>query len=411
MHEGVIQAVIGAMLLVPVLLGYWVLRYVQRRNQRALLQAPRVWQPATLQRWAERGWLELETASALPAELSPAVLFYEWAAVDPDIAASWRFREPVRVETPLEALARDAWNSLPAAERERSLERLREGVRRASSWWGGAEHGWNGRPFTVLDSSVTRKQSGLPLLALDDLSAAPLASPLCIDVAAADGPELVLALAALRRQQGRFMHPLAPRNDGSGSLLRGLSTQVATDVGRRVGGGLGAVLGPIGSMVGQYLGEMAGRHGARMLADQAVPEPLAAALKETEAALVRLGELARSDDFARAAAQPGERILELGKRLEFARAVRSRGLRERVWPSTGLVLLEETLRVALGQMESFRAAGEFFVKSARASPEAVAGGMILQNPWLVRLVPGAVERLNGARAALNQAALSIRGLR
>jgi hypothetical protein len=34
--------------------------------------------------------------------------------------------------------------------------------------------------------------------------------------------------------------------------------------------------------------------------------------------------------------------------------------------------------------------------------------MILQNPWLVRKLPGAVEKLNAARLALNAAATLIR---
>ena len=411
MHDSTVQWMIAGLLLIPLLLAYWIARYVQRRKLAELLRAPRMWQPHTLQRWVDRGWLQPETASALPGEFSPAALCYEWALADPDAARAWRINEPLRPETPLEALVQDLWNNLPPSQREESRERLAQSVARASSWWGGAERGWNGRPYTLLESAVSRKQAGLPLLPLDDLTAAPLASPLRPDVDEADGPELVLLLAALRRQRGRFMHPLAPKADGAGSLMRNLSTQVATDVGRRVGAGLGAVLGPIGSMVGQYLGEMAGRHGAKMLTEQAIPEPLASALKETEAALVRLGQLTRSDDFTRAASQPADTILEVGKHLEHARAQRSGSLRERIWSTPGLALVEETVRETLAELERYRAAADFFTLTARKAPEAVAGGMLLQNPWLVRGIPGAVERLNGARSALNQAAVSLQRMR
>jgi len=90
---------------------------------------------------------------------------------------------------------------------------------------------------------------------------------------------------------------------------------------------------------------------------------------------------------------------------------RSRRLRERVWPTRGLGAVEEVLRVALSQLHDYRAAGDRFVATARAAADAVAGGMILQNPWLVRDLPGAVERLNAARQALNRAAGVIRRCR
>ena len=393
----------------PFVLLYWIARYVSRRKQAALFRGPRPWQLPTLQRWVEEGWLDPQAVQALPAELSPAALFYEWAAADPEAARCWRFREPVLPETPLEAIVADAWDNLPAELRARSRERLGAAVQTASQWWGGVEQGWNGRPFALLAASVGKKQAELPLLPMDDLTAAPLPLPISGEMAAeGDGPELVLALAALRRAQGLFSHPLAPRQDQAGSMIQGLSTKVATDVGRKVGAGIGAVLGPIGSMIGQYLGGMAGELGGKAISTQMLPEAVQGALKETEAALVRLGELAGTDAFAKAAGTPAEAILEIGKRVEVARQDRSRGLRERLWPTPGLALVEEVLRFTLGELEAHRAAAIHFTATARKAPEAVAGGMILQNPWLVGRISGGPERLSAARQALNRAAGVIR---
>ena len=63
----------------------------------------------------------------------------------------------------------------------------------------------------------------------------------------------------------------------------------------------------------------------------------------------------------------------------------------------------------LAELHDYRSAAEFFIVAARKAPEPVAGGMVLQNPWLVRSIPGAVEKLNTARATLNRAAGEIRG--
>jgi hypothetical protein len=246
---------------------------------------------------------------------------------------------------------------------------------------------------------------------MDDLTAAPLSGPLkgLALAEAAEGVDLVLALAALRQTRPRFMHPLAPRSNPAGSLIEGMSTQVASDLGRRLGAGLGAVLGPIGSLVGQHVGGMVGAMGGKALVQQSLPERITEALKETEAALSRLGKIAETDDFARAARQPADVILELGKQLELVREARSRRFRERIWPTSGLRALEVVLYVALAEMKGYRTAAELFITTARKAPEPVAGGMVLQNPWLVRSIPGSVEKLNAARATLNRAAVAIRG--
>lgn len=396
----------------PFILLYWIARWAARRKQAALFRGLRPWQLPTLQHWAEQGWLDPQAVHALPAELTPATVFYEWAVVDPEAALHWRFRDPVLPETPLEALVADAWEGLPEAVRATSRERLGAAVQTASQWWGGVERGWNGRPLALLAQDVGKKQSALPLLPQDDLTAAPLPLPIRPVMAAeAQGPELVLALAGLRRAQGLFMHPLAPQQDQAGSLISGLSTKVASDVGRRVGAGIGAVLGPIGSMIGQYLGEMAGQMGGKAISTQMLPEPVQNALKETETALAGLGELAMTDQFRKAAATPAEAVLEVGKRVEVARETRSRRLRERIWPTLGLALVEEVLRFTLAELQGYRAAAEHFSATARKAAPPVAGGMILQNPWLVGKISGGPERLNAARQALNRAAGTIRRAR
>jgi hypothetical protein len=71
--------------------------------------------------------------------------------------------------------------------------------------------------------------------------------------------------------------------------------------------------------------------------------------------------------------------------------------------------VQVTLRVTLAELHDYRTAADFFIATARKAPEPVAGGMVLQNPWMVRSIPGAVEKLNAARATLNRAAGAIRG--
>lgn len=411
MSELSIQLVVAAATVLPLFSAYGIGRLVSRRKFARALRAPRPWQLPTLQGWIEQGWLDAELVRALPQELTAATVLYEWARVDPGVTRFWRFREPVKPETPFEALVRDLWRNLSVAEQERAREVLATAVIQAVDWWGGAERGWNGRPLSLLSSSVTKKQKDLPLVLMEDLTAAPLAGPIK-GVAMADraeGVDLVLALTALRQTRPRFMHPLAPRSNPAGSLIEGMSTQVASDLGRRLGAGLGAVLGPIGSLVGQHVGGMVGAMGGKALVQQSLPERITSALKETETALAHLGKIAETDDFARAARQPADVILELGKQLELARETRSRRLRERIWPTSGLRALEVLLYVTLAELKGYRTAAELFITTARKAPEPVAGGMVLQNPWLVRSVPGAVDKLNAARATLNRAAVAIRG--
>jgi hypothetical protein len=398
-----------ALTLLPFIALYWVWRFVARRKQAALFRSPRPWQVPTLERWAAEGWLDPHKLPALPAEFPPVVVFYEWAWADPESALHWKFREPVTPETPVEALVADAWSNLPDAVQAAARERLGAALQTACEWWGGAERGWNGRPLALLAEQVGKKQAGLPLLPMEDLSAAPAPGAIAPAMAVeAEGPDLILALAAARRAQALFMHPLAPKLDGTGSMLQGLSSKVATDVGRRVGGSIGSVLGPIGSMIGQYLGGMAGQLGGKAVANQMLPEPVQNALKETETALAGLGELAMGETFARAAAAPADAVLEQGQRLEVCREERSRRFRERLWPTLGLALVEEALRLTLSELQGYRAAAMYFVATARKAPDAVAGGMILQNPWLAARLPKGPERMTAVRQALNRAAGVIR---
>jgi hypothetical protein len=395
----------GAALLLLLLYGFG--RWRARRRQRAALRMPRRLRKDTLAEWTARGWLQ-PAAEGLPAGLSPAEVFLEWAWTDPDAAAHWRLGKASPAGASVETLVREAWSRLPEGAKPASNQRLRAAVEEAGTWWGGAPKGWNRRPLVVQAGAVGKKQQGLPLLPVEDLTGAPEPFPVATrELAEAEGPDLVLLLAVLRHASPSYTHPLAPGKGGN-SLIAGLAPQVATDIGRRVGGGLGAALGPIGSMVGQYLGEMAGSLGGKALAEQSVPAELAGPLKETEAALERLGELAGTEAFPRAAKEPEERIVELGGRLEGARERRARGLRERLWPTPGFSLVEVVMQAAMEDLRGYRAAAEHFAATARKGPPAVAGGMLLQNPWLVRSLPEGVERLNAARGALNRAALALK---
>jgi hypothetical protein len=407
-----VVALIAALTALPFILVYWIWRYVARRRQAALFRTPRPWQVPTLERWAAEGWLDPSKLPALPPELVPAMVFYEWAWADPEVTVHWRFREAILLETPIEVLIADAWTNLPEANRAASRERLGAALQTATEWWGGAERGWNGRPLAMLGENIGKKQTGLPLLPMEDLTAAPSPGPIRPEMAGdADGPDLILALAAARRSQGLFVHPLAPKLDGTGSMIQGLSTQVASDVGRRVGAGIGSVLGPIGAMIGQHLGGMVGQLGGKAVASQMLPEPVQNALKETETTLASLGELAMSDTFAKAVKAPADAVLEQGQRLEIARSDRSRRFRERVWPTIGLALIEESLRFALAELQGYRAAATHFTAVARKAPDAVAGGMILQNPWLAARIGKGPERMTAVRQCLNRAAGVIRRAR
>ncbi len=387
------------------LASYGFARRRARLRRGAILRRAKPWQEPTLRRWVESQWLPAELLDLLPEGTSTVELFDGWARIDPATAAKWRFRSPLDARAPLEMTVAEVWNGLDPAAQSGAIDRLREALLESSSWWGGAERGWNGRPLVVLRGSLGKSERSLPLIEADDLTGAPLPSPFATErvLSEAAGPDLVVILAASARVKPRFSHPLAPRQERGGSLVAGLSSRVASDVGRRVGAGLGAALGPIGSLVGQYLGEIAGRMGGEALARQAVPDNLGAALARTEEALADLGKLAETDDFARAAQGPVDQLAEHGKRLDALRQDR-RTLLDRIWPSSTATVMDDLCAHAEQQIAAHQAGAEAFVRIARKGPAAVTGGLILQNPWLVRRLPGGVERLNAARQALNGAA-------
>lgn len=397
----------------PLVAFYWLARYYTRRRQAKLLRQGRPWQLPTIQNWVMRGWLDPESTGLLPAELLPAKLFWDWASVDPDAALHWRIREKLMEATPAELLVREAWDSIPQAQRAESRRALAAAVAQAARPYGGSEQGWAHRPFVVLSSDLPRRaREPLPMEGADDMTAAEIGAPVHGEkmAAEADGPDLVLALYAIRASKLRYTHPLAPRQGGAYSMISGVSTRLGGDVGRRVGGGIGAALGPIGSMIGQYLGGVAGEMGGRALAKSSLPSAATEALRQTEDALASLGSLTARDDLLHAAELPSETVVLEGQKLEPVRERRSRSMREGFWPSTGLVIVEEALRIALIELRTYREAAAQFVLIARKAPAAVAGGMILQNPWLVHRLPGGAERLNQARAALNRAATALRRL-
>lgn len=415
MNELPLQVLVGALALTPLPLTYWLWKYLGRRRLARAWRAVRPLQPGTIARWEALGVLRPELRDALPGLLSAPQVFLEWAAVDPEAARWWHFREFPREECPLEALVAAAWEAQPEARRPAAEAALRDAVKEAAAWWGGAERGWNRRPLAVPPSLLPRPgrrgaETGRLLLPLDDLTAAPLPGVLAVEplLTAGSGPELVLALALLRRQAPRYTHPLAPGAGSTASLVSGIGEQVGTDVGRRVGASLGAALGPLGSMVGRYVGELAGRAGARRLAEEVLPEPLATALRETETALAALGALVADEAFARAVKAPEEEVLRVGRTLELIREARARRITERLWPGAGQALLEEVLREALAELHACRTVAAVLLKGARSSPPVVAGGILLQNPWLVRPLPAGPRRLTAARTALNRAAMLLR---
>lgn len=387
-------------------------RWVVRRRFRRIWRVARPWQPATLTRWAERGWLPPEDLERLPVELSPSGVFLEWAWSDPEGAAGIRLREPLRPDTPFEAVLLDAWQSLPAPERESSLTRLREALREGRTWWGGAEKGWNRRPIALPTGELTQREHTLPCLEMTDLTAAPDSAPLdCRRMAdEAEGPDLVLALTVIRHQRPRFSHPLAANTGATHSLVQGLSSRIGADVGRRIGGSLGAALGPIGTMVGQYVGEMAGTLGAKTLTRQSLPGEVESVLKGVELRLHELGSLRESPGYERACDEPAQAILRAGQGLDLLRDARKRRLRERFWPTTGLLVLEEAMWALLAELKIYRTAGQVLLRVSRKVHAVVAGGILVQNPWLVRTLPDGPERLSQARRALNQANSTLRSL-
>lgn len=411
MTDELLPILVGALTATPLILSYWVGRFIVRKRVGRALREPRILSQDLFARWTAAGWLVKDGSGSLATEFSPAAALMEWLRVDPDVAEFWVTRVRVAKTTHTYELIADLWKNLPPARAEQSAALLRDEVARASTWWGGAELGWNGRAYAVSGSAAKKRaKNPIPLTPMEDLTAAP--KPLPVDagriVEEAPGADLLLLLTALRRAECEFVHPLAPKGGAAESLIAGLSTQVGTDVGRKIGAGLGAALGPIGSMVGQYLGGIAGSMGGKALVQQAMPERLAARLKETEDALSRLGELTATPQFLEATRAPERAILTLGQAVEARRLKRSRRFRERIWPTPALAACEEVMWTALGELRAFRSARDQFVQIAQKSPGPVAGGMLLQNPWLVGSLPEGPERLNGARAALNQAARALK---
>ena len=393
--------------------GAFVFRGKRRSTFRKLVRAPRPWQEITLREWVERGWLNPELLDTLPATLSTAQVFYHWAWADEGALRCWRLREPLQEDLPFEASVRDAWSNLPPEVQSNSRAVLSEAVKTAGEWWGGVNKGWNGRPLALLAKDLPRrhrKLPPLPLLPLDDLTAAPLPSAFNLPRVGdqAEGPDLVLILAALKGMTPRFRHPLAPSATSNASLIAGLGTQVGTDVGGRIGAGLGAALGPIGALVGRHIGSAVGKLGGKALADQTLPDEVSSALKETERALGRLGKLTREQDMERAVNLVEKGILRHGQLTEAARQDRARRPAEWFVRSQAQGLLEEVIRLAADELRVHRDAAVHFALVARKAPEPVAGGMILQNPWLVLALPEGVERLNEARRSLNDAAMALR---
>jgi hypothetical protein len=319
----------------------------------------------------------------------------------------------LREDLPFEASVRDAWYNLPEEAQVMSRAALVDAVKTAGEWWGGVNKGWNGRPLALLGKDLPRRKRHLPLLPLlplDDLTAAPLPSAFNVSRVAdgAEGPDLVLILAALKQMTPRFRHPLAPSANSNASLIAGLGTQVGTDVGGRIGAGLGMALGPIGALVGRHVGSAVGKLGGKALADQALPDEVSSALKETERALGRLGKLTREQDLDRAVNLVEKGILRQGQSTEAARQDRAKRPSEWFVRSPAQGLLEEVIRLTADELKVHREAAVHFAAVARKSPEPVSGGMILQNPWLVLALPEGVERLNEARRSLNDAALALR---
>src|SRR6185295_18575295 len=97
-------------------------------------------------------------------------------------------------------------------------------------------------------------------------------------------------------------------------------------------------------------------------------------------------------------------ILRQGQLTEAARQDRAKRFVEWFARSQAQGLLEEVIHLAADELRVHREAAAHFTAVARKAPEAVAGGMILQNPWLVLGLPDGVERINEARRALNDAA-------
>ena len=408
MMDPSLQILIGIITAVPFIVAFYVGRFISRRRDGREFRRPQSLDAGWSARWLEQGWLKPECPlETLPESLSLAETAAEWARVDPEILTEWRLtrRESESVDLP-EAVA-TLWQRLSPEAAERTTECLRGAIEASRTWWSDGASGWTGRPLIVLASHLPRKPQGLPLVAVDDLTAAPVEGPLTSAAAQADGPELVLLWAVHRRAAPAYTHPLATGGDQVTSIVRDMSGQVARDLGKRMGSRLGGALGPLGSMVGGYLGGLAGSMGSQKLAEQMVPEGMESALDDVTDALGDLGELVHSEEMTEALELPEAAIIRHGGQLEAARQRRARRLRERIWPTGGLALGEECIRLALDDLQGYRDATGHFLKAAQKAPPAVAGGLLLQNPWLCSALPEGPERITVARRELNAAAAAL----
>jgi hypothetical protein len=414
MPDLTLELFIALLSAIPFVILYWVARYLARRRQAEAFRRERPWQEPTLRRWAERGWLVPERLPLFPPALSPPAVPLEWAITDPEVAQGWSLRESLHPEVPVEALLDDLWRGLAPAKQQQSTRLLRRSLAEAVQPWAGAEAGWNHRPLVLPADKLGKQRDPLPVAALDDLTAAPGPGPITPEAAedgrGAEGPDLVLMLFAARRSAPQYLYPLAVKEGGKQTLISQLSRRVGTDMGRQLGARVGSALGPIGMIVGGYLGGMAGTLGGNAVANQALPAEVSGAAQMATGALQKLGALVEAPEFPRSAAQPEERIRGVGAALDAARQDRNRRFRERIWPTASLALLEETQREALGEFQRYRAAQALLVRVARKADPAVAGGILLQNPWLVRLIPEGPARLTMARNTLNRAVVALRRL-
>ncbi len=376
-----------------------LLRWSRKRAMARALRSPLRGWGETQAAWRESG--ALTGGWGLPRELSALDLLHAWAWCDPDSVS--RLANPGAGALTAEAI----WTTLPTAHRDAAEARLRDAVARAGTWWGGAEQGWNGRPLLLPKGSIGR-QALSAVIAVEDLTGAPKPAGLNLDRCAELAPaELPVILAALRNAVPDLLHPLQPAK--ATGPTGGMHVELGSSLGRRVGGGLGAVLGPIGSMVGQYLGELVGRKGAESIARPELPPALAGALTEAEEALEGLGALAEAGAFSEAVREPEELILAHGRELERLREARAGRIRERIWSTGGMLVLGELVRATADELQDYRDAAALLRKVAAAGPATVRGGLLLQNPWLVRRLQNGPSSLSATRAALNRAARALRG--
>lgn len=396
----------------PFVVGYYVWRAVVRVRLGRWLREPRAWRNEELAaaeaEWLAPGW----DAGRLPEGLSAVEVAAVWAAVDPPVARAWRFGRGAPVEKgPLPDLVRSLWESLPAADRERTEGLLRQALARQETAWSGAESGWTGQPYLLPVLPVKKRDRGVVAdLRVDvepDLTSAPAPGPLrAADAAeAAPGWMLPLLLALQRRAPVRRLRPLAALA-GAGSPVAELGGQIGSRVGSQVGARVGSVLGPLGSLVGQYVGGMLGASGAKGLAAKATA-PVLPELEQAELSLTALGRLARGAAFDEAAREPERHWLELGTEWERQRQ-RRRGLAERFWPGAGLALAEECLRLAADELRAYRHTLPLFLAAVERADPLQRGGILLQNSWLAADLPDAPEAISAARASLNRAAWAVK---